>query len=111
MGKEVEELTRKEIIKALRTRIPMEQYLHNSKGRDQPRGNNQKQRYQDNRRNDNPRNSEQQNRPTRPEPRQQQPQQQRQQDDNAIISPSRIVSNLERHGRQPLRCRDAGRRA
>ncbi|MGC8538143.1 MAG: DNA primase DnaG [Candidatus Micrarchaeia archaeon] len=93
-GKEVEELTRKEIIKALRTRIPMEQYLHNTKGRDQSRNNNQR-RYQDNnRRNDSQRGNEQ-NRP-----RQTQQQQSRQQDDSAIISPSKIVSNLERHGRQ-----------
>ena len=96
-GKEVEELTRKEIIKALRTRIPMEQYLHNSKGRDQPRNGNSQRRYQDNnRRNDNQRGNEQ-NRQRQPQPQQQQ---NRQQDDNAIISPSRIVSNLERHGKQ-----------
>ncbi len=94
-GKEVEELTRKEIIKALRTRIPMEQYLHNSRGRDQPRNGNNQRRYQDNnRRNDNQRGNEQ----NRQRPAQQQ--QSRQQDDNTIISPSRIVSNLERHGRQ-----------
>ncbi|MEM3876343.1 MAG: DNA primase DnaG, partial [Candidatus Micrarchaeaceae archaeon] len=94
-GKEVEELTRKEIIKALRTRIPMEQYLHNSKGRDQSRNGNNQRRYQDNsRRNDNQRGNEQ----NRQRPAQQQ--QSRQQDDNTIISPSRIVSNLERHGKQ-----------
>ena len=100
-GKEVEELTRKEIIKALRTRIPMEQYLHNSKSRDQPKNNNQK-HYQDNsRRNDNFRNTEQNRQ--KPDLRQQQHQQyQQQQDDNAIISPSRIVSNLERQGRKPF---------
>ncbi len=95
-GKEVEELTRKEIIKALRTRIPMEQYLHNSRGREQSRNNNQK-RYPDSRHSDNFRNNDQNRQ--RPEQRQEQRQQQ-QQDDSAIISPSKIVSNIESQGRQ-----------
>ncbi|MEM0149703.1 MAG: DNA primase DnaG [Candidatus Micrarchaeaceae archaeon] len=97
-GKEVEELTRKEIIKALRTRIPMEQYLHNSKGKEQQSRNSNQKHYQDSgRRTDNFRNNEQ-NRQRQDTRQQQQPRQQ--QDDNAIISPSKIVSNLEKHDRQ-----------
>lgn len=119
-GKEVEELTRKEIIKSLRNRIPLEQFLqHNSSFKDRGTSDdkNKQQENTEPRRDD--RRSERRNDTTssnnqryntysqtghyqnRSQDRQQAPQTEATMpiEDKQILSPSRISSNLERKSR------------
>ena len=77
-GKEVEELTRKEIIKALRSKIPVEQYMHgnhnsSSQERRQPQEQRQQGRYG---------------------PRPQQRREFQRERDEQTLSPSQIISNM-----------------
>ncbi|MGC8647259.1 MAG: DNA primase DnaG [Candidatus Micrarchaeia archaeon] len=72
-GKEVEELTRKDIIKALRAKVPLEQYL-SREGRETENHNN------------NNHNNRQQQRPERPE--------RQYQKDQSIMSPTSITKKL-----------------
>ncbi len=76
-GKEVEELTRKEIIKALRARVPMEQINANNKQRQQ------RQEYQ-------------QSREQRFRDRERGPPPHIQQERKELLSPTEIASNLQR---------------
>jgi 5S rRNA maturation endonuclease (ribonuclease M5) len=85
-GKEVEELTRKEIIKALRSRIPMEQVLANSKQRQQ------RQEYQENRQRQDFRNRDRGPDPQRGPP----PQPDRAPPNRGYLSPSEIATNLQK---------------
>ena len=90
-GKEVEELTRKEIIKALRAKIPVEQYMHSSHGsqsQDRRQEHIQQNRYQQ--RQPPAQHREQYRRETR--------------NDDEAISPSEIISNMSAEsGRQQER--------
>ncbi|MCL5429998.1 MAG: DNA primase DnaG [Candidatus Marsarchaeota archaeon] len=93
-GKEVEELTRKEIIKALRSRIPIEQVFPNLK----KNGNGNGEQKAENREEQHDR--YQQRQPPQQQQRQRMPQQprqqfaQRQQQQQPVLSPSSIVNNL-----------------
>ncbi len=83
-GKEVEELTRKEIIKALRSRVPIEQVNANAKHRQQ-----QQQRQelaQQNRRNESFRDRHMQQRPPMPQESR----------GREVLSPTEIATNLQR---------------
>lgn len=116
-GKEVEELTRKEIIKALRSKVPIEQYLQQNKIKERNTIRNDREQRQEQERRQEVR---QDTRPERQEPRQerqeqrQEPRQeqrqepsrydeqrrpqfqqrQRERESNEVLSPSRISSNL-----------------
>lgn len=81
-GKEVEELTRKEIIKALRSRVPIEQILANNKKQIDRQDQRQYQRYG--------------RQPEYREPQQEAKRQQPQEQKKEILSPSEIASNLQR---------------
>ena len=85
-GKEVEELTRKEIIKALRSRIPAEQILANNKQRQQ------RQEYQENRQRQDFRNRER----DRPEQQRGPPQPSERGPARGYLSPSEIATNLQK---------------
>ncbi len=101
-GKEVEELTRKEIIKALRSKVPLEQYMQQNRihrngsveqNRQQGRRDFDDRRYP---RDDRGRSDRFGRQEGRQENRPQERQQQEQQQDSTVLSPSRIISNLHR---------------
>ncbi len=97
-GKEVEELTRKEIIKALRSKVPAEQYMHhNNRGRDQREQRDRGPRMDDRR----------DQRPRPPQPRQFNNDRSDRNVDSGILSPSMIIDNVRKGGEQPPRKEEA----
>ncbi len=97
-GKEVEELTRKEIIKALRSRVPIDQYMQQNRIRNSHgNGSQQQQQQQQGRRGYEDRRFQHGDRNDRGQPQQQQPMQEvPRPQEQPVPSPSRIISNFHR---------------